>query len=147
MNKFQEPNNFLTSDLLDAVLKEFEWPISYILEDDLPDGMIMRFPRCNLYFREGYEGDIELHFLKVDTGTDYPLKLAHAISVIVPEAIREGNEVTPNLINDSSIYGSQEKMRNGIRDICKILLTHLLACIQGDWSWLEIYKKAKENGS
>jgi hypothetical protein len=134
----------MTMEVLADVLSEFDWPAPYVLEDELPDGIVMRFPRSSLFFVEGFEGDMALEFLPEDTGTDQKLTVGHALSVIVPESTRKGGPITLNLIDDESPYASLEKVKNGIRDLCTIALTHLQPCILGDFGWVAAYKASRE---
>jgi hypothetical protein len=135
------PDKYMTVDVLAEVLSEFDWPAPYTLEDDLPDGIVMRFPRSNLYFSEGFESDMGLQFLTSDTQTDTNLELGHALSVIAPQSQRDRNQpLAPNLINDDPPHASLEKVKNGIRDLSTIALTHLKPVILGDFSWVEKYK-------
>lgn len=46
------PPTFLTPEVLAEVLAEFPWPAPYTLEDDRPDGIEVRLPRCHLYVTE-----------------------------------------------------------------------------------------------
>ena len=140
MTEMNNPPRFLTIDVLSDILKDFQWPTTYELEDDLPDGIVMQFPRCNLYFREGFAGDVEILFLTEDTDTDANISLGEALLVIAPRAERGPGPLTPGLIDDTSIYGSLEKVQNGIRDLCTIVMYHLKPCILGDFSWVAQYK-------
>lgn len=139
MDSFYHPQRYMTLEVLADILKEFEWPTPYTLEDDLPDGIVMCFPKSHFYFREGFESEMYLEFLTEDTHTDYNLKLGHALSVIMPESQRDGNPITPGLIDYWTPEASLEKVQNGIRDLCTIVLYHLKPCILGDFSWVEKY--------
>lgn len=145
--EFNKDNHFLNMPLLVETLEEFSWPAPYHLEDDLPDGIEMVFPNSSLFFAEGYAGEIELQFLPKDTHSEVPLKLAHALSVIVPVDQRGAEPVTAGIIDDISIYGSKEKIQNGIRDICTILLTHMKHIILGDFSWVEKYLQTMKSNN
>ena len=130
------PERFLTVQLLEKIASEFDWPEEYSLEDDLPDGIIMRFPKSSLYFCEGSDGEVELEFLSVDTGVD-DLNLVDALTVLVPDY-----EVNPNpfphlnLRDDSSIYGTPEKVENGIWDICILVNEYMKPHLKGDFGWV-----------
>jgi len=43
----------------------------------------------------------------------------------------------PDLIDDTSIEGSTEKVRNNLRDLCALVLAHLRPVLLGDFSWVE----------
>ena len=135
------PKRYLTLELLAEIVSEYEWPAPYTLEDDLPDGIIMKFPNSNLVFSEGFESDMDLQFLPEDTGTDTNLGFTHALMAIVPEAERDPKKpLTPGLINDDPPAASPIKVKNGLRDLCTIALYHLKPCILGDFSWVAKYR-------
>ena len=138
------PKQYMTMEVLSGVLAEFEWPVPYTLEDELPDGIVMSFPRSHLFFVEGFEGDVSLQFLPEDTGTGRAYKLVHALSILVPESERNGSPITPNLIEDESPYASLDKVKNGLRDLCTIALTHLRPCIAGDFSWVAAWEASSK---
>jgi hypothetical protein len=98
------PERFMTVEVLSEVLSEFEWPAPYTLEDWSPDGILMAFPKSNVFFVEGFEGDMPVKFLPEDTGMGQTLTLEHALLAIGPAPERTGGPLTPNLINDR--YGS-----------------------------------------
>lgn len=128
------PPNFLTVNVLSNILKEFEWPDKYRLEDDLPDGISMVFENCELIFSEGFESEIHLLFSVEQTGTDYNLELFHALQVL-----RGDNKIEPKLSGFFSPLASLEKVENEVRDICVLLQFYLLPCISGDFSWVDKY--------
>lgn len=134
------PERYMTVEVLAEVLAEFEWPASYTLEDWLPDGIVIAFPNSNLFFTEGFEGDVTLKFLPEDTGMDQTLTLEHALLAIGPDPERTGGPLTPNLINDHSPHASLDKVKNGIRDMCTIMLSHFKGCILGDFGWVAAYQ-------
>jgi hypothetical protein len=135
-----DPPKFLTMDLLAEVLAEFQWPAPYTLEDELPDGIIVVFPRCRLFFVEGFESEMSLKFLPEDTGLDETVTLKHALVALRSDPERSGALPEPRLINYFSPKASEEKVRNGIRDLCTLVLTYLRPCLLGDFSWVERYK-------
>jgi hypothetical protein len=45
--------HYLTMDLVADVVSEFRWPREYHLEDDLPDGIILSFPKSRFAFCRG----------------------------------------------------------------------------------------------
>jgi hypothetical protein len=98
MDELYNPETFLTEEVLSEILSNFSWPEPYTLEDDLPDAVIMRFPKCNLCFYGGFESDVGLFFLTSDTKTSHSLKLEHALSVLIPEKTQDQNFAEPKLI-------------------------------------------------
>jgi len=136
-------DRFLTVELLERVASEFNWPEAYSFEDDLPDGVIMRFHKSSLYFCEGPDGEVELEFLPSDVGVDDALNLIDALTVLVPKY-----EISPdpflhlNLNDDTSIYASLGKVENGVRDICILVIEYMSSHIQGDFSWVKKFMKS-----
>jgi hypothetical protein len=135
---------YLTIDLLSNVLSEFQWPSTFSLEDDLPDGIILAFPRSNFVFTEGSDGDVMVRFLSKDTGGRQGLHLGHALMVYMPLSERSTASITPGLIENEWPFPSEEKTKNGIRNACTIMLTHLVLVIDGDFSWVKEYMKSEE---
>ena len=131
-------------DALAEVLSEFEWPAPYTLEDDLPDGIVMTFPKCHLYFSEGFESEMLLKFLSEDTGTEENLTLQHALLAIREDPTRSGAMLEPELIRDSSPFASLDKVKNGIRNLCTLVLSLLRPCLLGDFSWVALHKARVE---
>lgn len=122
------------------VLSEFAWPAPYTLEDWLPDGIAMVFPRCTLLYAEGFESDMALKFLPDDTGLDDTLTLTHALLALKAAPDRANLPPDPPLINDVTPAASLDKVKNGIRDLSTLVLTYLRPCLLGDFSWVEAYK-------
>lgn len=126
--------NHLNESIFREVVESFDWPANYTIENDMPDGMILKFPNCSLYFAEGHQGDIRLEFLPEDTGASVTLGLAHAMMVTPPGAEAQ------NLYRDESPYGSPEKVRHGVHDICATVLARLPHVLRGDFSWVARYQ-------
>jgi hypothetical protein len=141
---FYSPKSYLTLAVLSEIVAERQWPAPYTLEDDLPDGILMRFPACTLYICEGFEGNMDIRFLTEETKTDPMLgnlRLGHALLGLIPESERDHTKpLTPNLIGDTSPSASLGKVQNGIRDLCIIVLTHLQPCLLGDFGWVRAYQ-------
>ena len=47
---------YMTFDLVKRVVEEFEWPVEYKLENDLPDGILMHFPTSSILFLKSLSG-------------------------------------------------------------------------------------------
>lgn len=135
-----DKTHFMTEDLVREVVGTFNWPATYTVEEDLPDGVTVQFPNCALYFVESYDGDVSLEFLPEDTGTDVPLELGHAMMVALPVESRDGRPLATGLFDDYSPDGSVEKVRHGIHDLCAVVLAHLKHVILGDFSWVAMYE-------
>jgi hypothetical protein len=147
MEEMYNPPTFLTRQILDEILSEFKWPAPYTIGDDscTADGVDVRFPKCTLFFVEGFESEMSLYFSHVETKTEYALTLFTAIHYVLdPQAKQDPNFQEPKLTGYFEPAASLEKVKNGLRDICLLLQTYLLPCIEGDFSWVEKYKKLQE---
>jgi hypothetical protein len=145
MQELYNPPKFLTMQILEEILNEFTWPENYVLIDELPDFITMQFPNCGLCFYEGYESDMDLFFLHSDTkrgDMESSLHLFHALYVLIDEAKQNSNFKEPILWDNPSILGSLEKVKIGLRNVCILVQTYLLPCIEGDFSWVERYYEA-----
>ena len=129
------PVQFLTLDLVLQVMAQFDWPAPFSAEDDLPDGVLVKFPACTLYFSDSYDGDIELEFLADSPGLKRGFILADALLALIPESQRGDGPLTPGLSQTYEPCASLQKVRTGIDDICRILQFHFLPTLCGDFSW------------
>lgn len=130
---------FLNIRTLSDVLREYDWPEPFKLADEMPDGIVMAFDKSNFLFTENPDGEIIVKFLPADLGADENLHLGHALSVIVPECERASGVATPGLIQSDIPFASEEKTVIGIRNACRIILTHMKGVIAGDFSWVVKY--------
>ena len=145
MENMYDSELYMNMQMLAETLSEFDWPEPYQLEDDLPDGIIVAFPKSNFCFTEGPDGDIRVGFLATDTKCESALQLGHALSVLRPQ---QETGPTPNRgpISEGMIewpFPSEEKARNGIRNACGLILTHLQDVIAGDFSWVRQYLESR----
>lgn len=125
------------------VLAEFEWPGPYVLEDWLPDGIAMVFPKCTLIFSEGFESDMDLTFSPEDTGLDEALTLTDALLAIRSASDAASLPPAPPLIRKHIPHASLEKVTIGIRNLSMLILSYLPSSMLGDFRWVEIYKASK----
>jgi hypothetical protein len=93
----------------------------------------MVLPRCTLLFSEGFESDISLTFSSDDTGLDQDVSLHQLL-------VSRGGLATPGLIDMFAPGASLDKVKNGVRDQCMILLTHFGSTLLGDFGWVEGYR-------
>jgi hypothetical protein len=132
---------YLTEELLRDVAATFEWPAPFEVDEDEPDGIMLCFAECTLYFSEYGDGDLELSLLPEDTGADLPLKLADFMLWKFPLADRvPGRPLVDGLIKDRSPWATEDKVRNGLHDLCLVAVTHLGPFILGDRSWVAEYR-------
>lgn len=141
----ENSNQYMTLDLVREVVSQYTWPAAWELEDDLPDGVALNFPESTLYFSEGFEGDVEGLFLSENTGADENLKLIHALDILLPLDQRGEGPIVPGIVGDMSPYGSIEKVRNELNDLCKIAVTHLETVLLGDFNWVQAHMAKLEN--
>jgi hypothetical protein len=133
------PPTFLSADVLSEVLAEFSWPAPYTLDDDLPDGIEVRLPRCHLYVSEGFESHMSVKFMADSTGLDRNVAV---IDVLV--ALRaDPNRVLPAdppLIKYFSPGASLDKVKNEIRDELTLVFTFCRPSLDGDFDWVPAYR-------
>ena len=131
-------DEFLSVATLKRVLDEFQWPEPYELEDELPDGVAMVFPRCTLFWVEG--DGVAIQFLSQDTHFDAKLTHKHALRAVRSKLDPATAPPEPPLIDDIASMPSLEKFRNNVRDLCTLVLTYLRPTLAGDFSWVETAK-------
>ena len=128
------PPTFLTVEVLSEVLAEFDWPAPYILEEH-EDGVVVRFPRASLFVMEGFESHMRLSFLRHPGELDRNVDLADAMI-----ALRDEQDLPPvELIDDPEPFATLSKVRNGIRDLCTLVLAYFRPALTGDNSWTQAY--------
>lgn len=133
------PPTFLTPEVLAEVLAEFPWPSPYTLEDDRPDGIEIRLPRCHLYVTEGFESDMQLKFLPESTGLDRSVSVGSALMALREDPIRT-LPPPPKLIDYFSPGASLEKVKNELRDLFTLLFTYFRSSLDGDFEWVAAYQ-------
>ena len=133
------PPIFLTPEVLAQVLAEFSWPAPYTLEDDRPDGIEIRLPRCHLYATEGFESNMDLKFLSESTGLDTSVSVADAIAALRKDPQRALPQ-SPKLIDYFSSQASLEKVKNQLRDLLTLLFTYLEPSLSGNFDWVAMYR-------
>jgi hypothetical protein len=133
------PPSFLTPEVLAQVLAAFPWPATYVLEDDRPDGIEIRLPRCHLYATEGFESNMDLKFLPESTGLDVSVSVVDAITALCADPHRTLPQ-RPKLIACFSPQASLEKVKNELRDLLTLLFTYLEPSLHGDFDWVSAYR-------
>jgi hypothetical protein len=121
------PEDVMTVELVAEVVASFDWPAPYVVEDELPDGVVVAFANCCLFFAAGFEGAVSIKFLAQDTGLEASLTLAQALLALGPAPA--GTDL--QLINDVSPRASLQKVRSGLHDECAIVLARDL-CLDAD---------------
>lgn len=133
------PPTFLTPEVLVEVLAEFLWPAPYTLEDDRPDGIEVRLPRCHLYVTEGFESNMDLKFLPSTTGLNRSVSVADALEALRKDPARILLP-RPRLLGYFSPQASVDKVKNELLDLCALPFTYFLSSLQGDFDWIVAYR-------
>ena len=130
---------FLTPEVLSEVIAEMSLPSSYTLEDDRPDGIEVRFPRCHLYVAEGFESNMSLRFLPESTGLDRSVSIADALAALRRDPAQL-LPPRPPLIDFFSPEASLNKVKNELRDLFTLLLTYFRSSLDGDFAWVAVFR-------
>lgn len=133
------PERYMTKGVLADVLAEFEWPAGYTIDDDgLPDEISVIFPGCALVFVESFESDLLMKF--EIPAVEELIDLNAAL-----RSLRDGVTVpnTPGLSGYVSPGASLDKVKHGIRDACRKVLTHFRETLLGDSSWVDRYREVE----
>lgn len=135
---------FLTEKLLKEELEKFEWPEEYTITW-VPDSLMVIFPKCKIYFREGFESNMSA--LIFDTNSPErqwsTFDLIHYVYRPIKE--KEDSFVEPEYHNRMDGFASEEKVRCGVADLCLSVQTYLMDCLKGDFS--AAYEYEKDNPS
>jgi hypothetical protein len=111
------------------------------------DGILVRFPACIVFFREGFESEMDFYLADPASSQDnYWSSFDLIYYVYRPALATDPLFKEPVLINLFSPHASLEKVENGIRDLCRLIQAFLLPCIQGDFRLIEAYRKAYPMG-
>jgi hypothetical protein len=130
------PKAYMTMDVLAQLLAEFDWPAPYLLDDDLPDGIIVAFPKCQLYISEGFESRMTMRFLDSSPGLPETVELHELLRSM-------GSPSTEGIDPTDPPAASLEKVQIGVRNLCKRVLTHCRATLLGDFSWYPAFAAYK----
>ena len=133
-------DEYLTEAILKSVLDEFEWPEPFTIEDWLPDGILVAFPRCQLFFVEGVDA-IAIEFLSENTGVEAKLTHKHALRAV--RSTLDPAKAPPEPVPTTTFGAppSIERVQSNIRDLCTLVLTYLRPTLTGDFSWVEVAKE------
>jgi hypothetical protein len=140
------PESFFDIEILEEVLSSYDWPSNYTLEKVGAGNIKLRFPKCSIVFSEGFESSMNAYFLNSDTNRakdKTSLKILDAVNVLKSSKEKEpGYKPSKDFKLFLEDEPSRQKVKDGLNNICILLQTYLLECIQGDFSWVEMY----ENG-
>jgi hypothetical protein len=139
------PETFFNMNILKNILEEYNWPLEYTLQETNGGDVIIIFPKCRIVISEGFESNMYAYFPNVEIGRSNiqsNLKIFDAIEVLKPiRELTEGFVEPKGLVKNLEVEPSQEKVKQGLHNICILLQTYLLPCIEGDFSWVEDYYK------
>lgn len=123
---------YLTISRLSEILAEYDWPDTYTIEDDMPDGIMVAFSRSAFYFVEESDGCIQIRFLPRDTKGHPGLHIGHALMVLAPNLDLSRYDTQGN-----GPFSSMIKVHTNVKTCCDVLLTYLRPVILGDFSWVD----------
>jgi hypothetical protein len=139
------PKIYFNVNVLKEVLEKYNWPSFYTLSETNSGNVIIRFSKCNILISEGFESSMVASFLNSDIGRNEMqsnLEIFHALDVIRPVVESRDGFIEPKgLVKYVDANPSLEKVKQGLNNICILLQTYLLSCIEGDFSWVEEYNK------
>jgi hypothetical protein len=139
------PKSYFSINILKQVLDNYNWLSKYTLQETNSGDVIIRFPKCSVIISEGFESNMNAYFPNSETKRNdkqSTLNLFDAVDAV--KSIRElENDFIPpkELVQYFDIEPSLEKVKQGLNNICILLQTYLLPCIEGDFSWVEEYNK------
>lgn len=138
------PPTFLTEELLNEELEKFKWSEKYSI-DWASNGLMVVFPKCKVYFQEGFESNMSASIFDLTFKKKYWEIYDLVNYVYEPIKQNENSFVEPEYHHRMDGFASEEKVRCGIEDLCLTIQTYLMDCINGDFS--AAYEYEKDNPS
>lgn len=138
------PETFLTKNLLLEVLNNYEWSEEYSIDDKdcSVDGIKVRFPRCILYFKEGFESEISLYIGNPLELTIRYWSLFELINNVFKPFLNSMNDLKePNYLEGFYPFASREKVILELNNLCIASKFYLEACLTGDFHLVDNYQK------
>lgn len=130
---------YLNEEMVGEAMAALAWPVAYGLEDEMPEGINVAFPNSNFYFVEGLGGRVSALFLPEDTGDEQmSFTIQDALEVLAPEVETRGYDFF-------HVPGehSPELVRKGVERCCGLIHAHLMAVVEGDFSWVPEAKRRR----
>ena len=126
------------------MLENYNWADSYIIreEDCTVDGIKVRFPKCILFFREGFESDMSLY---LGNPLSDEVKFWSSFELINSVFAQKKKNNKPQYLDNSFPFASKEKVKLGLTNLCIATQYYLKSCISGDFSWVGDIQKNKSN--
>ncbi|MBB4806830.1 phage pi2 protein 07 [Chryseobacterium defluvii] len=129
-NKMYVPEDYFSLSAVEKVMKEFNWPADYKLEEDA-DGVSIIFPKSEIYLKNGYENDVSFDLTSFQ-GKDCYIDMYSSLKKIVKDYDKNPDVFDDlNLQDDTSVYASSEATEANIRDVLKILQAYFKDFILG----------------
>ena len=139
------PKTYFDLSILKEVLDQYTWSSKYILCETNSGSIIIEFPKSKILISEGFESNMNAYFPNSETkrsNKQSSLSIFDAVNVIKPILESEVDFIEPTgLVKYLDDEPSREKVKQGLINICIMLQTYLLPCIEGDFSWTEEYNK------
>lgn len=138
------PPTYLTKKLLVEVLDNYDWNEEFIIDDKdcSIDGIKVRFPKCILYFKEGFESEMSLYIGNpLETKTKYWSSIELINNVFKPLFSSENNSSEPNYLDGFYPFASREKVILELHNLCIAVKFYLESCLCGDFHLVENYQR------
>ena len=143
------PKSYFHLNILKEILDQYIWPSKYTLCETNSGNVIIEFPKCKILVSEGFESNMNAYFPNSETkrnNKQSPLNVFDAVDVIKPTIELEVDFIEPTgLVKYLDNEPSLGKVKQGLNNICILLQTYLLPCIDGDFRWVEEYNKKYPN--
>lgn len=140
-----QTRSYFEINILKEILGQYIWPSNYTLQETNSGDIVIRFPKCNLIVSEGFESTITAYFPNSETNRSNEqsvLDIFDAIDVVKLARELEDDFIQPiGLVKYVDVEPSLKKVKQGLNNICILLQTYLLPCLQGDYSWVDEYNK------
>ena len=144
-----DPPTFLTKEFLLNLFDKYTWSENIEISDlDVAlSGIQVNFPQCMLYFKEGFESNMSLSvFDRSRPGKHWSsFELIHYI--FDPLRSRDPEFNKPNYHGFSGAFASENKVRNGLEDLCMDVQVYLIECVKGDFSIVDNYEIENEGNA
>lgn len=119
-----EIEHFFNASMVEEIMKEFVWPMSYkIIDDDFSAEVI--FPECTFIISDDGLGATDLDFTSYK-GTDLRINISVALWV------RNLKASDLNLIKRLSVWPNEEDMKTSIKNTMITLQAYFLPFITGN---------------
>lgn len=121
-----ETEEFFSASLVEEIMKEFVWPVSYnVIDDGLDLFVEVVFPECTFLVSDDGLGGTDLDFTSYK-GEDLRINISVALWV------RNLKASDLNLTKRLSVWPNEEDMRTDIRNTMIILQAYFLPFITGN---------------